>query len=104
VVAHLRNRFGVDPVLRMLGIAPSTFYGWLAQNRNPSTRRRTDQQLDEAQGQITIPAGAQRTVISPIVHRIDCPTGWAYGGAQVNYDSTGWSPVTESQTLWPDCQ
>jgi hypothetical protein len=58
----------------------------------------------EAGGQITIPTGAQRTVASPIVHRIDCPTGWAVGGAQVNYDSTGWSPVTESQVLWPDCQ
>lgn len=45
MVEHLRDRFGVDPVLRVLGIAPSTFYGWLAQNRNPSTRRRTDQQL-----------------------------------------------------------
>lgn len=44
-VDHLRGRFGVDPVLRVLDVAPSTFYGWLAQQRHPSTRRRTDEQL-----------------------------------------------------------
>jgi transposase-like protein len=44
-VAHLRDRFGVGPVLRVLGIASSTFYGWLAQQRNPSARRRSDDQI-----------------------------------------------------------
>ncbi|MBW0130628.1 IS3 family transposase [Pseudonocardia oceani] len=44
-VGHLRDRFGVDPVLRVLDVAPSTFYGWLTQQRHPSTRRRTDEQL-----------------------------------------------------------
>lgn len=44
-VGHLRDRFGVDPVLRVLGIAASTFYGWLDQQRNPSARRRDDEQL-----------------------------------------------------------
>ena len=29
-VAHLRDRFGVDPILRVLGVAPSTFDGWPA--------------------------------------------------------------------------
>lgn len=44
-VAALRDRFGVDPVLRVLGIAASTFYGWLAQDRRPCARRRTDAEL-----------------------------------------------------------
>jgi hypothetical protein len=26
-VAHLRDRFGVDPILRVLDVAPSSFYG-----------------------------------------------------------------------------
>jgi transposase InsO family protein len=44
-VAALRDPFGVDPVLQVLGIAASTFYGWLAQDRRPSARRRTDAEL-----------------------------------------------------------
>jgi putative transposase len=44
-VAHLRDRFGVDPILRVLDVAPSSFYGWLAQQRNPSARRRGDEQI-----------------------------------------------------------
>ncbi len=45
VVAELRARFGVGPILRILGVAPSTFYGWLSQQRNPSARRQADDQL-----------------------------------------------------------
>jgi len=41
-VAHLRDRFGVDPVLRVLGIAPSTYYGWLDRQRRPSDRQQED--------------------------------------------------------------
>ena len=44
-VAHLRDRFGVDPILRVLDVAPSSFYGWLDQQRNPSARRRGDEQI-----------------------------------------------------------
>jgi putative transposase len=44
-VAELRERFGVDPILRVLGIAASTYYGWLAQERDPSTRRQADAEL-----------------------------------------------------------
>ena len=44
-VAELRDRFGVDPVLRVLEVAASTYYGWLAQNREPSARRRADADL-----------------------------------------------------------
>lgn len=44
-VAHLRDQFGVDPVLRVLGVAASTFYGWLARQRQPSARRQADEQI-----------------------------------------------------------
>lgn len=35
----------VELVLRVLGIASSTFYGWLQQAKNPSRRRLADEQL-----------------------------------------------------------
>src|SRR5215216_6512813 len=41
VVAH-RDRFGVEPILRVLEIPVSTFYGWVAQQRAPCQRRRQD--------------------------------------------------------------
>lgn len=41
VVAHL-EQFGVESILRTIGVSASTFYGWLAQDREPSTRRRHD--------------------------------------------------------------
>jgi putative transposase len=37
-----RDRFGVEPILRVLEIPASTFYGWLAQQRDPCQRRRQD--------------------------------------------------------------
>jgi putative transposase len=37
-----RDRFGVEPILRVLQIPVSTFYGWLAQQRDPCQRRRQD--------------------------------------------------------------
>ena len=40
-----RDRFGVEPILRVLEVSPSTFYGWLAQRRDPCQRRRDDQAL-----------------------------------------------------------
>jgi putative transposase len=40
-----RDRFGVEPVLRVLEVPVSTFYGWVAQQRGPSKRRRDDQAL-----------------------------------------------------------
>jgi putative transposase len=45
IVAALRDRFGVDPILRVLDVPPSTFYGWLAQERDPSPRRSADADL-----------------------------------------------------------
>lgn len=44
MAAH-RNEFGVEPILRQLDIAPSTYYGWLDQDRNPAPRRRDDGEL-----------------------------------------------------------
>jgi putative transposase len=41
VAAH-RDRFGVEPVLRVLEIPVSTFYGWQAQQRDPCQRRSQD--------------------------------------------------------------
>jgi putative transposase len=41
-VTEHRDRFGVEPILRVLEIPVSTFYGWLAQHRCPSKRRRQD--------------------------------------------------------------
>ena len=44
-VATLKDRFGIAPILQVLGVAASTYYGWLAQQRVPSTRRRADTEL-----------------------------------------------------------
>jgi putative transposase len=44
-VAEHRDLFGVEPILRVLEVSPSTFYGWLAQRRDPCQRRRDDQAL-----------------------------------------------------------
>jgi putative transposase len=41
-VGEHRDRFGVEPILRVLEIPVSTFYGWLAQQRDPCQRRRRD--------------------------------------------------------------
>jgi putative transposase len=37
--------FSVDLVLRVLGIAASTYYGWRARRANPSQRQRDDAEL-----------------------------------------------------------
>src|SRR5262245_48389808 len=38
LVDQLRDRFGVEPVLRVLEVPVSTFYGWLERRRHPSPR------------------------------------------------------------------
>jgi hypothetical protein len=48
VIAFVEARhddFGVEPILRQLGIPPSTYYGWLSQDRDPSSRRRDDAEV-----------------------------------------------------------
>ena len=41
-VAEHRDLFGVEPILRVLEVPTSTFYDWLAQQRDPCQRRRQD--------------------------------------------------------------
>jgi transposase InsO family protein len=41
VTTH-RDRFGVEPILRVLEIPTSTFYGWVTQQRDPCQRRCRD--------------------------------------------------------------
>ena len=41
-VSEHRDLFGVEPILRVLQIPVSTFYGWLAQQRRPCQRRHQD--------------------------------------------------------------
>jgi transposase InsO family protein len=41
-VAEHRDRFGVEPILRVIEVPVSTFYGWLAQQRDLCQRRRDD--------------------------------------------------------------
>jgi putative transposase len=41
-VGEHRDRFGVEPILRVLEIPTSTFYGWVAQQRDPCQHRRQD--------------------------------------------------------------
>ena len=65
VAAH-RDRFGVEPILRVLQIRPSTYYGWVAQHRQPCKRRRDDQAL---LGRIrAVHARSGRTYGAPRVH------------------------------------
>jgi HTH-like domain len=45
VVGAHRDRFGVEPILRVLEAPASTYYGWVAQQRHPCQRRRADQLL-----------------------------------------------------------
>ena len=45
IVDELRGRFGVEPVLRVLQIAPSTYYGWAAREVDPGPREVEDRGL-----------------------------------------------------------
>jgi putative transposase len=44
-VCEHRDRFGVEPILRVLTIPVSTFYGWVGQQRDPCQRVVDDQAL-----------------------------------------------------------
>jgi transposase InsO family protein len=65
VAAH-RDRFGVEPVLRVLEVPVSTFYGWLARRRRPSPRDIEQTWLGEQIQRIH--AESDRTYGSPKVH------------------------------------
>jgi putative transposase len=45
LVDELRGRFGVEPVLRVIEVTASTFYGWLRQVADPSDRDEGDRGL-----------------------------------------------------------
>jgi transposase InsO family protein len=62
----LKGRFGATPILKVLGVAASTYYGWLTQQRDPSTRRRADAELLEQIRKIHDRSGA--TYGAPRVH------------------------------------
>lgn len=65
-VAALKDRFGIGPVLQVLGVAASTYDGWLSQERSPSTRSRADTVLLSEIVEIHERSGA--TYGSPRVH------------------------------------
>jgi putative transposase len=65
VAAH-RDRFGVEPVLRVLEVPVSTFYGWLARRRRPSPRDVEQTWLGEQIQRIH--AASDGTYGSPKVH------------------------------------
>ncbi|MFC7246010.1 IS3 family transposase [Catellatospora aurea] len=45
LVTELRGRFGVEPILRVLNIAPSTYYRWVARETHPDEREVEDRGL-----------------------------------------------------------
>jgi putative transposase len=65
VDAH-RDRFGVEPILRVLGIAVSTFYGWQARRHRPSPHAIRDGWLTEQI--VRVHADSGQTYGSPRVH------------------------------------
>ena len=65
IAAH-RDRFGVEPVLRVLEVPVSTFYGWLARRRRPSPRDIEQTWLGEQIQRIH--AASDGTYGSPKVH------------------------------------
>ncbi len=65
-VAALGERFGIAPILRVLDVAESTYYGWLARTADPSPRRRADAELLDEIRQIHDRSGA--TYGAPRMH------------------------------------
>jgi putative transposase len=65
VAAHC-DRFGVEPVLRVLEVPVSTFYGWLERRRHPSPRDIEEVWLGEQIERIHTDSGG--TYGSPKVH------------------------------------
>jgi putative transposase len=105
--------FSVDLVLRVLGVAASTYYGWRARRANPSRRARQDAELlaviDEIRGEGEFAAtygsprvwlqlrrrnmrvGGKR--VERIMRQNGCqgaylPKGWKHGSARQNPNHT----------------
>ncbi|MEV0647475.1 IS3 family transposase [Phytomonospora sp. NPDC050363] len=68
LVNELQDRFAVEPILRVLAIAPSTYYGWLQREIEPSNREQEDRGLLSVIHEIWDNSGA--TYGSPRVHQI----------------------------------
>ena len=68
LVQQLRDRFGVEPVLRVLGVASSTYHGWVRQQADPSRRRRDDETITAEIVDVHTLSGG--TYGSPRVHQI----------------------------------
>jgi putative transposase len=66
LVDRLGGRFGVEPILRVLGISVSTFYGWVARRRRPSPRDIEETWLGEQIERIHKESG--QTYGSPKIH------------------------------------
>ncbi|MEU4446974.1 IS3 family transposase [Actinosynnema sp. NPDC050801] len=65
---QLRGRFGVEFVLRILGIASSTYHGWVARQIDPSRRERDDRAiLSEIAGIHAVSGG---TYGNPRAHQV----------------------------------
>ncbi|GAB3006858.1 IS3 family transposase [Saccharothrix stipae] len=68
LVEQLRDRFGVEFVLRVLGIASSTYRGWVARQAEPSRRERDDRAITTEISDIHVASGG--TYGSPRVHQV----------------------------------
>lgn len=68
LVQQLRGRFGVEPVLRVPGIASSTFHGWVARQAHPSPRERDDRTITAEIADIHAASGGAYG--SPRVHQV----------------------------------
>jgi putative transposase len=66
LVDQLGGRFGVEPILRVLEIPTSTFYGWVARRRRPSPRDIEEVWLGEQIQRIHTESGG--TYGSPKIH------------------------------------
>ena len=66
LVDQLGDRFGVEPILRVLEVPVSTFYGWAARRRRPSPREVEEVWLGEQIQRIHKDSG--ETYGSPKVH------------------------------------
>jgi putative transposase len=81
LVQQLRDRFGVEPILRVLHVPSSTYYGWVAQDGKPCRRRRDDEQLLVEIRAIHERSGG--TYGAPRVHATLRRQGWRVGRKRV---------------------
>ncbi|WP_033440830.1 IS3 family transposase [Saccharothrix sp. NRRL B-16314] len=68
LVEQLRGRFGVEFVLRVLGVASSTYHGWVARQAGPSRREREDEAIAAEITDIHTASGG--TYGGPRVHQV----------------------------------